>query len=88
MRKLAIFILMVFALSSTGCFKKESEGIKLSKEPFDKSKCALYMSTAKEARLKNEMHIVDALRNYNDLCFFNTDKLKEQLKKPAMPTPR
>jgi hypothetical protein len=84
MRKLAISILMTFVLFSTGCFKQESEGIKLSKEPFDKAKCELYMAASKEARTKNEMNIVDALRNYNTQCSMSADPLP----KKAMPEPR
>jgi hypothetical protein len=63
-----------------GCFSKDSEGIKLSKEPFDKAKCALYRSTAEEALNKNEMDIVNALRNYNTQCAMNTDKIKDASK--------
>jgi hypothetical protein len=79
---------MAFILSSIGCFKQESEGIKLSKEPFDKSKCALYMSTVKDAQLKNEMNIVDALRNYNTQCAMQMDTIRGISDKPAMATPR
>jgi hypothetical protein len=63
------------------------EGIKLSKQPFDKTKCETYRNLALEAVKKNETDIVDALRNYNDLCFMNMDKLEGVGKKKGMPDP-
>jgi hypothetical protein len=77
----------MFMFTATGC-KEESKGSKLSKEPFDKEKCALYSSALKEAFEKNEQDILETLRNYNSRCFWNTDKLKGLSKKKAMADPR
>jgi hypothetical protein len=63
------------------------EGIKLSKQPYDKTKCEMYKNLAQEALKKNETDIVEALKNYNDLCFMNMDKLKDVGKKKGMPDP-
>jgi ABC-type oligopeptide transport system substrate-binding subunit len=89
MRKLVLLILMAFSLSFPLAACGDSrEGMKLSKQPFDKTKCETYQNLALEAKKKNENDIIEALKNYNELCFFNMDKLKGLSKQKGMPDAR
>jgi hypothetical protein len=89
MRKLMLPILVAFSLSlSLVACGDSREGMKLSKQPFDKTKCETYRNLAQEAQKKNEKDIMDALRNYNSQCFMNMDSLEDVGKKKGMPDPR
>ena len=88
MRKVAVLFLIAFSLSCLAACGDSREGIKLSKEPYDASKCATYRKLAEEASQKNERDIVDALMAYNDRCLMNMDKIKDASKTKGMADPR
>jgi hypothetical protein len=89
MRKIVLLVLIAFSLSFplTACGDSR-KGMELSKQPFDKTKCETYRNLALEAKKKNENDIIEALKNYNELCFLNMDKLKGLSKQKAMDVPR
>ncbi|MDR1658973.1 MAG: hypothetical protein LBR94_01360 [Desulfovibrio sp.] len=87
MRKFVVFFLMAFSLSCLAACGDDKEGIKLSKQPYDASKCATYRNLAMKALKKNERDIVDALKPYNDKCLMNMDSIKDAHKTKGMADP-
>jgi hypothetical protein len=88
MRKFVLLICTMFFLSCLVACNDNREGMKLSKQPYDASKCAAYRKLSMEALKKNERDIVASLTPYNDLCFSNMDSTRGAASKKAMEVPR